>query len=1134
MTAKLPILNPREYDLWLMRIEQYFLMTDYSLWEVIKNGNKVLTKPVWSSEQTYEPTRAEEKQDRRNEMKEKGTLLMALPNKDQLKFYSYQDMKLLMEAFEKRYGGNKESKKGEVIQQEDMSLKLLRSLPSEWKTHALIWRNKTELETISSSLDMNGQRIGFDKTKVDCFNYHKNGHFARECRAPRNQDNRCREYERIIVPVKTPTKNALIAQDGIGGELHAPKRDLRLIDEHFESESVDVSTVSLSADKIVKTVDITYKGVLSIEEPKYVMKNNFGPPIIEDWHSDDDSEDKLSPTVEFKTVKPSVENIESIKTPRETLKTVESHKPHKHHPRGNKRKWNNLMSYRLGSNFKMINKACYMCCSFEHLQYVCDKKDVRPIRNNSNRVNHMKIANKFTHPHPKREFVPQAVLTRSAKINTVAASVNIVGNPQQKEYKEKGVIDSGCSRHITGNKSDNGTEFKNSVMTPFYDDKVNTACYVLNRALVTKPHNKTPYEIILGRPPLIDFMKPFGCHVTILNTKDNLGKYKGKANEGYFVRYSVVSKSMRVFDKRTRIVEETLNIRFQENVPNVKGNGLDWLFDIDSLTISMNYVPVVTRNQTNGIAVTKEKLVACQDEKKKELKQEYILISICTTSPLISQDTKDSAEDAGKKAPEVDACEASDNVSTARPSLVNVVLQIPLNATRPSSSTNAFEGHSFEQFYPFKNAFSLLHVPMVTPINDIEIFGNAYDDDVLEEEVDMNNVDSSYAIPEAINQDKYVAEILKKFDFVTVKTASTPMKSNKPLIKDEEAKDVDVYLYISMIGSLMYLTTSMPDITFTMCACARFQVTTKTSHLHAVKRIFRYLKNPVFHSKTKHIEIRHHFIRDAYEKKLIQVVKIHTDKNVVDHLTKAFDAKKDGRCFMDTSKVTTGNTFSIAILKTVGQRDVEAHTWFEATSKMFNEPPLSRVNTLKSGEDSLKLQVNAAKLKLQLLILVNAAHAIVKSVNDQEQIQALVDKKKVTITEDSIRSALCFDDAEGTACLPNEAIFDGLVRMGLEGGVKFYLFLRFLQVFLDNQVKGVARHKEMYVISSHTKKIFANMRRIRACFFGVVTPLFDTIMVQAAIDIGDTPVETYPTPIVDQPSTFRPQKKQKPRRKQRQ
>ncbi|GJU98055.1 putative ribonuclease H-like domain-containing protein [Tanacetum coccineum] len=250
-----------------------------------------------------------------------------------------------------------------------------------------------------------------------------------------------------------------------------------------------------------------------------------------------------------------------------------------------------------------------------------------------------------------------------------------------------------------------------------------------------------------------------------------------------------------------------------------------------------------------------------------------------------------------------------------------------------------------------------------------------------------------------IRQDKYVVDILKKFDFSLVKTTSTPIKTNKALHKDKEAEDVDVYLYRLMIRSLVYLTASRPDIMSAVCACARFQVTPKTSHLHAVKRIFRYLKgqpklglwyprdspfdleafsdsdyagasldrksttrgcqflgkrliswqckkqtivanstteaeyvaaanccghvlwiqnqmldygfnfmntkiyidnesticivkNPVFHSKTKHIEIRHHFIRDSYEKKLIQVIKIHRDQNVADLLTKAFDVSR--------------------------------------------------------------------------------------------------------------------------------------------------------------------------------------------------------------------------------------------------
>ncbi|GKC10357.1 uncharacterized mitochondrial protein-like protein, partial [Tanacetum coccineum] len=93
-----------------------------------------------------------------------------------------------------------------------------------------------------------------------------------------------------------------------------------------------------------------------------------------------------------------------------------------------------------------------------------------------------------------------------------------------------------------------------------------------------------------------------------------------------------------------------------------------------------------------------------------------------------------------------------------------------------------------------------------------------------------------------ISQDKYVGEILKKFRFTEVKTASTPIETQKPLLKDEDGKEVDVHMYRSMIGSLMYLTSSRPDIMFAVCACARYQVNPKVSHLHAVKRIFRYLK----------------------------------------------------------------------------------------------------------------------------------------------------------------------------------------------------------------------------------------------------------------------------------------------------
>ncbi|GKD65474.1 putative ribonuclease H-like domain-containing protein [Tanacetum coccineum] len=93
-----------------------------------------------------------------------------------------------------------------------------------------------------------------------------------------------------------------------------------------------------------------------------------------------------------------------------------------------------------------------------------------------------------------------------------------------------------------------------------------------------------------------------------------------------------------------------------------------------------------------------------------------------------------------------------------------------------------------------------------------------------------------------ISQDKYVHEILNKFSFSDVKTARTPMETQKALLQDVDSKDVDEHLYRLMIGSLMYLTSSRPDIMFAICSCARFQVNPKVSHLHVVKRIFRYLK----------------------------------------------------------------------------------------------------------------------------------------------------------------------------------------------------------------------------------------------------------------------------------------------------
>ncbi|GKD64405.1 putative ribonuclease H-like domain-containing protein [Tanacetum coccineum] len=373
-----------------------------------------------------------------------------------------------------------------------------------------------------------------------------------------------------------------------------------------------------------------------------------------------------------------------------------------------------------------------------------------------------------------------------------------------------------------------------------------------------------------------------------------------------------------------------------------------------------------------------------------------------------------------------------------------------------------------------------------------------------------------------ISQDKYVTDILKKFGFQDVRIASTPMDTKKSLLKDLDSDDVDVHLYRSMIGSLMYLTSSMPNIMFAVCACTRFQVTPKVSHSHAVKRIFRYLKgqpklglwyprnspfdlvaysdsdyagasldrksttggcqflgcrliswqckkqtvvatssteaeyvagascygqNPVSHTKTKHIEIRYHFIRDCNDKKLIQVVKIHTDQNFADLLTKALDvgrisiAKHIEYLMLNASPLkhvkrgrdtkipqSSGPPVKVRTLRATtttssfeAEQDSDAQTWFEAASKQSNDPPFSRVNTLGSEKDIMKLmELMAHCTKLSELFWGTTT---ARTTDDGEvKITASIDLQVKTITEASLRRHLKLEDSDGITSLPNTEI----------------------------------------------------------------------------------------------------------------
>ncbi|GKB84502.1 hypothetical protein Tco_0956774 [Tanacetum coccineum] len=152
-------------------------------------------------------------------------------------------------------------------------------------------------------------------------------------------------------------------------------------------------------------------------------------------------------------------------------------------------------------------------------------------------------------------------------------------------------------------------------------------------------------------------------------------------------------------------------------------------------------------------------------------------------------------------------------------------------------------------------------------------------------------------------------------------------------------------------------------------------------------------------------------------------------------------------------------------------------------------------------------------------------------------LQALVDMKKIVVTEASVRRDLQLDDKEGKDFLPNATIFEEHTRMGmvknLDNASKFLMYPWFIQVFLDNQLEGMSSHKWIYVTPSHTKKIFANMRRQGKDFSGKETPLFSSIVVHNQEEIGKgsaMPTDPHHTPIITQPSSSQPQKKHKSRR----
>ncbi|GKB57385.1 putative ribonuclease H-like domain-containing protein, partial [Tanacetum coccineum] len=346
-------------------------------------------------------------------------------------------------------------------------------------------------------------------------------------------------------------------------------------------------------------------------------------------------------------------------------------------------------------------------------------------------------------------------------------------------------------------------------------------------------------------------------------------------------------------------------------------------------------------------------------------------------------------------------------------------------------------------------------------------------------------------------QDKYVAEILKKFDFANVKTASTPIETQKPLVKDEEANDVDVHLYrslqilshLNMIMLEQILTGNPQQEVVNFLAGDSFLGNARSRPLWllllqrhnmlllqaAVGNTICIVKNPVYHSKTKHIAIRHHFIRDAYEKKLIQVLKIHTDDNVADLLTKAFDVSRDLKEVSTASanlvplgKVCTA--FRIAL--------ISLFTTFFLLSTMAvldSCPKHNMIAYLEETEGNVEFHeiidfLTRSSIHHALTVSPVVSTTFVeqfwtsaksKTINNVRHITAKVAGKSVSISE----------------VINKKSIF-----------------------FYGKQLVDVSVPLDLFPVNTLTSKVFSFMVKKGKHFSGKVTPLFATMLVQPTQD----------------------------------
>nr|GEX29656.1 hypothetical protein [Tanacetum cinerariifolium] len=671
---------------------------------------------------------------------------------------------------------------------------------------------------------------------------------------------------------------------------------------------------------------------------------------------------------------------------------------------------------------------------------------------------------------------------------------------------------------------------------PFWAEAVNTACYVQNRVLVTKPHNKTPYELLHGQIPSIGFMRPFGCPVTILNTLDPLGKFEGKNKDGDDA-----------FDGK----EHDVDTKKLESVVNVSPSKVEDYSDNSSNDEDATgfIVPAAGQNYSNNTNLFSAAGPSNTTASPAHGKSSFKDASQLPENPDMLEMEDITYSDHETIGVEADFNNLETSITIFSDDFHTCMFACFLSQEEPKRVHQALKDPSWikamqEDLLQFKmqKVWILVDLPhgkraIVARIEAIRLF-LAYAS-FMGFMVYQMDVKSAFLYG-TIEEEVYVCQPPGFEDPDHPNKVYKVVKAlyEKPLLKDPDGEDVDVHIYRSMIGSLMYLTSSRPDIMFAVCACARFQVTPKASHLYAVKRIFIYLKG------KPHLSL-------WYPKDSPFDLVAYSDS---DYAGASLDKKSTTRgCQFLGCRLISWQCKKQTVVAT---SSIEAE--YVAAASYYAQVLWIQNQLL----DYVQLNAVQRHIPLDCIFL---GFGLTMQSNDVTRLQALVDKKKVVISEAVIRDALRLADAEGVDCLPNEEIFTGLAHMGYEkpstkltfykaffssqwkflihiilqsmsakrtswnefssamassviclstgrkfnfskyifdslvrnvdSNSKFYIYTRFIQLIIQNQLGDLLTHTTKYISPALTQKVFANMRRVGKGCSGVETTLFEGMLV---------------------------------------